>query len=92
MVGVEGLEPPTHGLGNPLLYPSELHAQLVYFRLLTTCSPYANPLVDDADNEETGSFSLPQARLVRTVLRLFALDASARIARACVVNSSIELY
>jgi hypothetical protein len=49
-------------------------------------------LVDDADNEKSGSFSLPQARLVRTVLRLFALNTSARIARACVVNSSMELY
>jgi len=77
---------------NPLLYPPELHAQLVYFRILTTCSPHANPLVDDADNEETGSFSLPQARLVRTVSRLFALGASARIARACVADGSIELY
>jgi len=39
-----------------------------------------------------GSFSLPQARLVRTVVHLFALDATASIARACVVDSSIKLY
>ena len=92
MVGLEGFEPPTHGLGNRCSIRLSYRPKWFNYQLLTTISLYSKPLVDDADNEESASFSLPQARLVRTVLRLVALDASARITRACVVDCSIELY
>ena len=91
MVGLEGFEPPTHGLGNRCSIRLSYRPKLFIYQLLTTISLYSKPWVDDADNEELGSFSLPQARLVTTVLHLIALDATASIARASVVDSSIEL-
>ena len=55
MAGVEGLEPPTHGLEIRCSILLSYTPKFLIYKLLTANLIYSKPWFDDADNERAGA-------------------------------------